>query len=96
VNHGIATLHRDWDIFKKGDQFVITAYLQDGTYADDPIFAIWVGGMRGCTVNWLTFHWTRKEIDAWFDLELDGECCKNKSDNDLPDDEFQKKYAGPI
>lgn len=76
MNHGTATLHKDWNIFKKGDSFQITAYLMDKSYSDAPVFAIWTGNQRGCTVPWITFKWTRPEIDAWFTLELDGECCK--------------------
>jgi len=77
MNHGLAIIKEDWDIFKKNDVFQITAWLPF-----EEKIAIWVGGIRGCTVNWLTFDWSEEKFLEYFYVQLDGECCKLKNGGD--------------
>lgn len=61
--HGIATLKKDWDIFKEGDKFAITGYLPE--YGA----SIFTKGIRGCTVMLLAWE-SLDDFSALFDVHL--------------------------
>lgn len=62
MNHGIATLRRDWDIFKHGDRFQITAWLPF-----DEIFGIIPLDKPG---PWMALHENESDFRNKFDVEL--------------------------
>jgi len=61
--HGIAILKKDWDIFKKDDEFPITGYLPE--YGA----SIFVKGKRGCTVMLLSWE-CLDDFNILFDVNL--------------------------